>query len=137
MESTDQKKKQLRKKKSKRAAERKVLKQAMMPHGTMKYLRIAPRKARMVADMIRGSEVDDAIASLTFSPRGAAKPILKLLESIVASAKKDTNLDSLIVKRIMIDEGPTLKRFLPRAMGRATRINKRTSHVNIVLGEKE
>ncbi len=103
----------------------------------LKYLRVAPRKVRLVADLVRGKQVEDAINTLNFCQRRAAQPVAKLLQSAVASAdeKGDLDIDTLFVKRIMVDEGPTLRRFMPRAMGRATRINKRTSHVTIVLEE--
>lgn len=100
-------------------------------------LRVAPRKARLVADLVRGKEIDDAINTLNFCRKKAAKPIAKLLHSAVANADElgDIDVDTLFVKEIRVDEGPTLKRWLPRAMGRATRINKRTSHITVVLDE--
>ena len=104
----------------------------------LKYLRISPRKVRVVADMVRGKKVDAAINELNYCPRKAAKPIAKLLHSAVANAVEggDVDVDTLVVSRIMVDVGPTLRRFIPRGMGRATRMNKRTSHVTVVLEEK-
>lgn len=103
----------------------------------LRYLRISPRKVRVVADLVRRKKVEDAINILNFNPRKAAQPIAKLLNSAVANAdeKGDIDVDTLYVKTIMVDEGPTMKRFRPRAMGRATRINKRTSHITVVLAE--
>jgi large subunit ribosomal protein L22 len=99
---------------------------------------MAPRKVRLVVDMIRGQAVEEALNILTFSERRAARPVAKLLRSAVANADVagDVDLDKLFVKTIHVDEGPTWRRWLPRAMGRATRIRKRTSHVTLVLGEK-
>jgi len=103
----------------------------------LKFLRISPRKVRLVADMVRRKKVEEAINLLNFNPRKAAQPIAKLLHSAVANAdeKGEIDVDTLFVKTIMVDEGPTMRRFRPRAMGRATRINKRTSHITVVLAE--
>lgn len=103
----------------------------------LRYLRISPRKVRLVADLVRGKQLEGAINELNYCARGAAQPIAKLLHSAVANAdeKGDIDIDTLFVKTITVDEGPTLRRFRPRAMGRATRINKRTSHVKVVLAE--
>ena len=100
-----------------------------------KYVRSAPRKARLVMDHIRGKRVDDARAILSHTPRHAATDIAKLLESAVANAENNFELDpeELRIARCFVDEGPTIKRFRPRAQGRATRINKRTSHMTITL----
>jgi ribosomal protein L22 len=100
-----------------------------------KYVRSAPRKARLVMDHIRGKRVDDARAILSHTPRHAATDIAKLLESAVANAENNFELDpeNLLISRCFVDEGPTIKRFRPRAQGRATRINKRTSHMTITL----
>lgn len=103
-----------------------------------RFLRISPHKARLVADLVRGKAVDDALTILKFTPKKSARLVNKTLRSAVASAK-DTNLldvDNLFVKTILVDEGPRLKRWRPRAMGRATRIIKRTSHITLVLAEK-
>jgi ribosomal protein L22 len=100
-----------------------------------KYVRSAPRKARLVMDHIRGKRVEDAQAILRFAPRAVSGDILKLLNSAVANAESAYELgpDELRVRRAFVDEGPTIKRFRARALGRATRINKRTSHMTIEL----
>jgi large subunit ribosomal protein L22 len=100
-----------------------------------KYVRSAPRKARLVMDHIRGKEVEHAQAILRHAPRAVSADILKLLNSAVANAESAYELgpDELRIKRAFVDEGPTIKRFRPRALGRATRINKRTSHMTIEL----
>ncbi|MFL5894559.1 MAG: 50S ribosomal protein L22 [Thermoleophilaceae bacterium] len=103
-----------------------------------KYVRSSPRKARLVIDHIRGKSVDDARAILTHTPRAAAEPVLKVLESAVANAEHNHELlpEELRVFQAFVDEGPTIKRFRPRALGRATRIRKRTSHITINLTNK-
>jgi ribosomal protein L22 len=100
-----------------------------------KYVRSAPRKARLVMDHIRGKEVEQARAILGYAPRSVADDILKLLNSAVANAESTYELgpDELRIRKAFVDEGPTIKRFRPRALGRATRINKRTSHMTIEL----
>ena len=104
----------------------------------LRFGRMAPNKARLVADMIRGKGAEEALNILTFTKKAAARSIKKLLKSAVANAtqKKTVDVDRLVVKRITVDQGPTLKRFQPRALGRATSIRKRTSHIQIVLDEK-
>ncbi|MEA2450981.1 MAG: large subunit ribosomal protein [Thermoleophilaceae bacterium] len=104
-----------------------------------KYVRCAPRKARLVIDHIRGKRVDEARAILTHTPRAASRDVLKLLESAVANAENNHELasDELVIGKAYVDEGPTLKRYRPRALGRATRIRKRTSHLTIELAVKE
>jgi ribosomal protein L22 len=104
-----------------------------------RYVRCAPRKARLVVDHIRGKSVGDARAILATTPRAAARDVLKLLDSAVANAENNHELvaDELRVGKVFVDEGPTIKRFRPRAQGRATRINKRTSHMTILLTTKE
>jgi ribosomal protein L22 len=104
-----------------------------------RYVRTSARKARLVCDHIRGKDVVEARAILAFTPRAAAKPWLKLLESAVANAEHNHELigEELRIASVHADEGPTLKRFRPRAMGRATRIRKRTSHLTITLTPKE
>jgi ribosomal protein L22 len=100
-----------------------------------RYVRIAPRKARLIADQVRGMHIEQARALLQFSPRGAAKDIHKLIDSAAANAENNHDLvgDEMRVSSITVDEGPTLRRFRPRAMGRATPINKRTSHIAVAL----
>jgi ribosomal protein L22 len=104
-----------------------------------KYVRTSARKARLVCDHIRGKDVAEARAILAFTPRGAAKAWSKLLESAVANAENNHELvgEELRIHSVVADEGPTLKRFRPRAMGRATRIRKRTAHLTITLTPKE
>jgi ribosomal protein L22 len=103
-----------------------------------RYVRTAPRKARLVVDHIRGKSVDEARAILTHTPRAAAVPVLKVLESAIANAEHNHELlpEELRVHQVMVDEGPTIKRFRPRALGRATKIRKRTSHITINLTNK-
>lgn len=104
-----------------------------------RYVRISPRKARLVVDTIRGKDLDEAERILDFSDRAAARVISKVLRSAAANAENNNGLspESLYVSRAFVDEGPTLKRFTPRAHGRATRINKRTCHITVVLDERE
>jgi ribosomal protein L22 len=104
-----------------------------------KYVRHAPRKARLVVDHIRGKSIGEARAILKHTPRAAAVDVLKLLESAVANAENNHELDpdDLVIRKAYVDEGPTLKRYRPRALGRATRIRKRTSHMTIQLSPKE
>jgi ribosomal protein L22 len=103
-----------------------------------KYVRSSPRKARLVVDHIRGKSVDEARAILAHTPRAAAVPVLKVLESAIANAEHNHELlpDELRIHQVMVDEGPTIKRFRPRALGRATKIRKRTSHITINLTNK-
>lgn len=104
----------------------------------LRYLRVSPRKTRLVVDLVRGKGVAEAINILTFTRRAACEPVRKLIESAIANAEEqDANVDELYVNRIFVDEGPTLRRFRPRAQGRATRINKRTSHVTCELAERD
>jgi ribosomal protein L22 len=100
-----------------------------------RYVRIAPRKVRLIADQVRGMHIEQARALLAFSPRGAAEPIQKLINSAAANAENNHDLigDEMRITSITVDEGPTLRRFRPRAMGRATPINKRTSHIAVAL----
>lgn len=104
-----------------------------------KYIRISPQKARLVADVVRGMNVDLAITTLRFMPKKGAGILLKVIESAVANATQDdqADVDNLVIKKITIDGGPSLKRIRPRAMGRATGIIKRTSHITVVLDEIE
>jgi ribosomal protein L22 len=102
---------------------------------TAKYVRVAPRKARLIADQVRGMHIEQARALLEFSPRGAAQDIQKLINSAAANAENNHDLigDEMRITSITVDEGPTLRRFRPRALGRATPINKRTSHIAVAL----
>ena len=104
-----------------------------------RYVRVAPRKARLIADQVRGMHIEKARALLQFSPRSAAQDIHKLIDSAAANAENNHDLigDEMRVASITVDEGPTLRRFRPRAMGRATPINKRTSHIRVALTPAE
>jgi len=103
----------------------------------LRFVRIAPRKARLVADLIRGKGSEEALNILAFTKKAAAKIIIKLLKSAISNAtqKKTIDIDRLYVKRITVDQGPTMKRYQPRALGRATMIRKRTSHITLTLDE--
>ncbi len=108
-----------------------------------RHVRVAPQKARRVVDLIRGKQASEAAAVLQFAPQAASEPILKVLESAIANARVKADRASeafdertLIISAAFIDEGPTMKRFRPRAQGRASRINKRTSHITVVVAPK-
>ncbi|MDF1535305.1 MAG: 50S ribosomal protein L22 [bacterium] len=103
-----------------------------------RYVRIAPRKLRLVMDMVRGKPVEDALRTLGLVRKSASPVLAKVIKSALANAGNNhgMNTDSLFIKEAYVDEGPTLKRFMPRAMGRATAIRKRTSHITVVLSEK-
>jgi large subunit ribosomal protein L22 len=100
-----------------------------------RYVRISPRKVRLVMDQIRGKKVEEAMRLLSFTPQRGAGIVKKLLNSAVANAQEnsDIDVDNLYIEKIFADNGPILKRFRPRAMGRATRILKRTSHLTVIL----
>ena len=98
-----------------------------------RYTRITPMKARRVVDLVRGLPVNEALAVLAFAPQAAAETVRKTLESAVANAAAENLGGELVVSKAMVDEGPTMKRWRPRAQGRATRINKRTSHITLVV----
>ena len=100
-----------------------------------RFVRITPMKARRVVDLVRGLQVDEALALLQFAPQAASETIYKVLESAVANAETTEDLDraDLVVSNCQVDEGPTMKRWRPRAQGRATRILKRTSHITLVV----
>jgi len=104
----------------------------------LKFVRISPRKARKAVDIIRGKGVEEATGLLMLSPQKASRIVKKVLDSAIANANANYSMDvdNLFVKRAFVDEGATLKRFMPRAMGRATQILKRTSHITVVLDEK-
>lgn len=103
------------------------------------FARISPRKTRLVVDMIRGKEIQSALNILRFSPQPSAKLISNLLRSAVANAEQKgiADVDRLFVKTVYVNQGTVLKRFLPRAMGRASKIRKPTSHIHVVLAEKK
>jgi large subunit ribosomal protein L22 len=104
----------------------------------LSYARLSPQKTRLVVDMVRGKAVQEAINILKFSPQKAAAIVSTLVTSAVANAEQKgvSDVDRLFIKEIMVDQGPVLKRFLPRAQGRATKIRKPTSHILVVLAEK-
>jgi len=106
---------------------------------TLKYARIAPRKVKIVADLIRGKDVNEALSIVKFTPKASSEIIEKLLKSAIANAENNHNMDSknLYVAEIYANQGPTLKRIRPAAKGSAVRIRKRTSHITIILREKE
>ncbi|MDQ3571491.1 MAG: 50S ribosomal protein L22 [Actinomycetota bacterium] len=113
--------------------------ETQLVRASARYLRVAPRKARLVADQVRGLSLAEAQELLTFSPRGAAAPIAKLIASAAANAESNHDLDAddLQIAEIRVDDGPTLKRWRARARGRASRIDKRTSHVSVALRPSE
>ncbi|ANY67055.1 50S ribosomal protein L22 [Paenibacillus algorifonticola] len=104
----------------------------------LRFVRIAPRKAQLVADLIRGKKVGEAIAILRHTPKSASPILEKLLNSAIANAEHNYQLDvnKLVISQAFVNQGPTMKRFRPRAMGRASKINKRTSHITLVVSEK-
>jgi large subunit ribosomal protein L22 len=104
-----------------------------------RFVRVTPFKARRVVDLIRGQHVEEARRILRFTPRAAALPVRKVLDSAIANAEHNHQLpaDALFVSRAFVDEGPTLKRYRPRALGRAYRIRKRTSHITVVVDSRE
>lgn len=103
----------------------------------LKNYRQSPRKVRLVADVVRGKTVASALAALKFVDKRAAGPFAKVIESAVANAKQaGKSVETLVVKKVAVDKGTVLKRFMPRARGSASRINKRNSHISVELGEK-
>ena len=102
-----------------------------------KFIRVSPRKVRLVADLIREKAIEEAIDILTFTPKRAAIAVKKAIQSAVANAVENNNMkeDDLFIFKVFVDEGPTLKRFMPRARGRATRIRKRTSHLTVIVSD--
>jgi len=111
---------------------------AMAVKASLKYLRVSPPKVRLVAELISGKQLDEALQLMKFTRRKAAMPIYKLLKSAEANADNmgTVDIDNLYVKNIMVNQGPTLKRIMPRAMGRASLIRKRTSHITVILDER-
>ena len=105
------------------------------PRAIAKHVRISSRKVKVVIDLIRGKSVAEAKAILAFTPKAASEPVLKVLNSAVANAENnlDMSADQLFVAEVFANQGPTLKRFRPRAQGRASRIRKRTSHITVIL----
>ena len=111
----------------------------MEAKAVLRYVRISPRKVGILCDLIRGKSVNQAVAILSTTPKAASEPRLKLVKSAAANAENNHQMDpeKLYVSAALADPGPIIKRFMPRAQGRAYRINKRTSHITIVLKEKE
>jgi large subunit ribosomal protein L22 len=111
----------------------------MQAKAVAKQIRIAPRKVRLVIDLIRGKDVGEAVAILRHTPKAASPVVEKLLNSAIANAEHNYEMEpnNLVISEAFVDEGVTLKRFRPRAMGRASKINKRSSHITIVVTEKQ
>ena len=111
----------------------------METRAVAKYVRVSPRKVRLVADLIRGKQVNEALAILRVIPQLSREPVAKALKSAVANAENnnDAVAEDLYVTNIFVDQGPTLKRIKPRAQGRADRINRRTSHITVLVGDRE
>lgn|SRR5689334_11935622 len=110
----------------------------MQATASARFIRIAPRKVQLVVDLIRGKEVGEAIAILRHTPKAASPVVEKILNAAIANAEHNHSLDpeKLVISQAFVNQGPTMKRFRPRAMGRASRINKRTSHITLVVSEK-
>lgn len=111
----------------------------MQAKAVARYVRIAPRKARQITNLIKGKDLNEALTILRYTPRGASAVVEKVVRSAAANAENnhDMNVDALYVKNSFVDEGPTYKRWLPRARGRADRIRKRTSHITVILEERQ
>ncbi len=111
----------------------------MEVNAKLRFARISPQKARLVADQVRGMPVDDALEVLTFSQKKAAGLIKKILDSAIANAEHNegADIDELTITRVLVDQAPTMKRMRPRAKGRANRILKRTSHITLTVGDGE
>lgn len=107
------------------------------PKATARYIRISSRKVKVVIDLIRGKSYDEAAAILQYTPKAASEPVLKLLNSAAANAENNLDIprSDLFVAEVYANQGPTLRRYMPRSHGRATRIRKRTSHITIVLDQ--
>jgi large subunit ribosomal protein L22 len=104
----------------------------------LRHVRLSPQKTRLVVDMVRGKDVQEALNILKFSPQRPADIVAKVVQSAIANAEQKgvADVDRLFVKSVLVDQGPVLKRFMPRAQGRATQIRKPTSHITVVLDEK-
>ena len=118
--------------------------EVMEAKASARHVRVSPQKARRVVDLIRGKAATDAITTLQFAPQAASEPVQKVLESAIANARVKADRESvafdernLVITAAFVDEGPTMKRFRPRAQGRAGRINKRTSHITVVVASRE
>ncbi|HZD39354.1 MAG TPA: 50S ribosomal protein L22 [Terriglobales bacterium] len=136
----EEKKKETRKKNKEAAqAAPEPVEEAGSASATAKYVRVSARKMRLVADQVRGKRLAEARSILAFSPRAAARVVDKAIASAAANAETNHDLssDELFIRNIYVNEGPTLRRFQPRAMGRANRIRKRTSHLTVELAERK
>ncbi len=118
--------------------------EVMEAKASARHVRVSPQKARRVVDLIRGKAATDAVTVLKFAPQAASEPVQKVLESAIANARVRADRESvafdertLVITEAFVDEGPTMKRFRPRAQGRAGRINKRTSHITVVVSSPE
>ncbi len=111
----------------------------MEARAILRFIRVSPRRVRLVVDQIRGKEVEKALDILKFTPKRSAAIVAKVLKSAIANAEntQSVDVDRLYVKRALVDEGGMWKRFMPRAMGRATRVRKRLSHITLVIDERE
>ena len=121
-----------------------IKEEVMEARAQARHVRVTPMKARRVVDMIRGQKAQDAITVLRFAPQAASEPVRKVLESAIANARVKADRESvalderdLVISAAYVDEGPTMKRFRPRAQGRAGRINKRTSHITVIVAQPE
>ncbi len=110
----------------------------MISNAQLRHLRISPRKVRLVADLVRGKGVEEALTILQFTQKRSSQPLARLIKSAVANAdqKGGVNVDKLFVQAITVDGGPVMKRWRPRAQGRATPILKRTSHISVTLDQR-
>lgn len=118
--------------------------EVMEAKASARHVRVTPQKARRIVDLIRGKAASEAVTVLTFAPQAASEPVKKVLESAIANARFLADRDAvafdereLVITAAFVDEGPTMKRFRPRAQGRAGRINKRTSHITVVVAQPE
>ena len=116
----------------------------MEAKASARYIRVTPMKARRVVNLIRGQQANEALAILKFAPQGASEPVFKVLQSAVANARQLADRDGLpfkedelVVSEAFVDEGPTMKRFQPRAQGRAYRIHQRTRHINVIVASPD
>jgi large subunit ribosomal protein L22 len=124
--------------------EKQIVEPAVEAYAVARHVRVTPMKARRVVDLIRGKSATEAVSTLMFAPQAASDPVRKVLQSAMANARVKADQVSaafderaLVVSAAFVDEGPTMKRFRPRAQGRASRINKRTSHITVVVSQPE
>ena len=111
----------------------------MEARAVAKFIRVSPRKARMVVDLIRGKKLEEALAILRYTPNKAADVVTKVVKSAAANAEHNLELDKdeLVISQVFVDQGPSLKRMMPRAMGRADIIKRKTSHITVVVSDKK